>query len=478
MSAHDLFPGAGIESELILIDHLAARAGRGGKRALSGGVASSLSGSALWLEHAPVRERIVTVQRTWSWQAAWLASSLMLGTLTAQTARAETSGDRTRVELRIIDARSGSPLAGARVKDDQGHVLGTSGLGGGLQIQLPTTLDGPLQIERNGYRSLPLLHTQLRRTNLVTLQPGAAKPVVVAQNPEATGHDGEHHDDKAHGHEAKADHHDDKAHGHEAKADHHDDTAHGHEAKADHHDDKAHGHETKADHHDDKAHGHEAKADHHAKKAHGHEAKADHHAKKAHGHEAKADHHAKKAHGHEAKADPHAKKAHGHEAKADPHDEAAHAPAAPAEDLHGEAPQAPATAEVVEAAAHEDVVEATVPPAPADKPRAASSYRVRRGDSLWSIATRELGSGYRWRSIVALNQDSLPNPRLIQPGMTLEMPTSGAARSIKVRPGDSLWLLAERHLGSGQKWRSLYQLNRGKIANPSVIRVGTRLLLP
>jgi LysM repeat protein len=450
MSAHDLFPGAGIESELILIDHLAARAGRGRKLALTGGVASSLSGSALWLEHAPVRERIVTVQRTWSWQAAWLASSLMLGTLTAQSARAETSADRTRVELRIIDARSGSPLAGARVKDDQGHVLGTSGLGGGLQIQLPSSLDGPLQIERNGYRSLPLLHTQLRRTNLVTLQPGAAKPIVVAQNPEATAHDGEHHDDKAHGHEAKAEHHDDKAHGHEAKAEHHDDKAHGHEAKADHHDDKAHGHEAKADHHDKKAHGHDAKADHHDKKAHGHDAKAEHHDKKAHGHDAKAEHHAGEA----------------------------HAPAAPAEDLHAEDPQVPATAEVVEAAAHEDVVEASVPPATEEKPQASGTYRVRRGDSLWSIATRELGSGYRWRSIVALNQDRLPNPRLIQPGMTLEMPTSGAARSIKVRPGDSLWLLAERHLGSGQKWRSLYQLNRGKIANPSVIRVGTRLLLP
>ena len=154
MSGHDLFPGAGIESELILIDHLASRAGRGRSRALTGVVGSSIASSSLWLDHAPIRERVNTTTRTWSWQTACLASSLLLGTLSSQTARAETASDRARVELRIIDARSGSPLAGARVKDDQGRVLGTSGLGGGLQIQLPTGLDGPLQIERNTISSL------------------------------------------------------------------------------------------------------------------------------------------------------------------------------------------------------------------------------------------------------------------------------------------------------------------------------------
>ena len=111
--AQDLFPGAGIDSELVLIHHLAARAGRGRTRVLAGSVATSLVGSSLWIEHAPIRERVVSSTRTWSWQAAWLAASLMLGTVSAQTAKAETSSERTRVELRIIDARSGTPLAGA-----------------------------------------------------------------------------------------------------------------------------------------------------------------------------------------------------------------------------------------------------------------------------------------------------------------------------------------------------------------------------
>ena len=207
MSAHDAFPGIGIDTELILIDHFASRARRGRTRSLQAGVAGSVRASSIWQEHAPIRERIIT-RRAWSWQATWLATSLLLGSLSSQAAQAETSVERTRVELRIIDARSGSPLAGARVKDDQGHVLGTTGLGGGLQIQLPSNLDGPIQIEKNGYRSLPLLHTQLRRTNLVTMQPGPAKPLVVAQ----AAHDGEHGHGATDAHEPAAKHHDDKAH--------------------------------------------------------------------------------------------------------------------------------------------------------------------------------------------------------------------------------------------------------------------------
>jgi DNA-binding SARP family transcriptional activator len=57
------------------------------------------------------------------------------------------------------------------------------------------------------------------------------------------------------------------------------------------------------------------------------------------------------------------------------------------------------------------------------------TYRVRPGDSLWRIAERELGSGFRWREIYRVNQGkrfadgrSLTNPRLIYPGWVLDLP--------------------------------------------------------
>jgi two-component SAPR family response regulator len=62
------------------------------------------------------------------------------------------------------------------------------------------------------------------------------------------------------------------------------------------------------------------------------------------------------------------------------------------------------------------------------------TYRVRQGDSLWRIAERQLGSGFRWREIFRLNEGrrfpddrSLIDPHLIFPGWVLELPeTEGA----------------------------------------------------
>jgi DNA-binding SARP family transcriptional activator len=56
-------------------------------------------------------------------------------------------------------------------------------------------------------------------------------------------------------------------------------------------------------------------------------------------------------------------------------------------------------------------------------------YRVRPGDSLWRIAERELGSGFRWREIYLLNEGkqfadgrSLTDPHLICPDWLLDVP--------------------------------------------------------
>jgi two-component SAPR family response regulator/LysM repeat protein len=62
------------------------------------------------------------------------------------------------------------------------------------------------------------------------------------------------------------------------------------------------------------------------------------------------------------------------------------------------------------------------------------TYRVQPGDSLWRIAERELGSGFQWREIYRLNEGrryadgrSLTNPHLIYPGWVLELPKTNEA---------------------------------------------------
>ncbi len=50
------------------------------------------------------------------------------------------------------------------------------------------------------------------------------------------------------------------------------------------------------------------------------------------------------------------------------------------------------------------------------------SYRVKDEDSLWRIATAELGSGGRYLEIKDLNSGTLSDENALQPGMTLILP--------------------------------------------------------
>ena len=47
-----------------------------------------------------------------------------------------------------------------------------------------------------------------------------------------------------------------------------------------------------------------------------------------------------------------------------------------------------------------------------------------------------------------------------------------------VQPGDTLWALAERHLGDGHRWSELFDLNRDQLVDPNVIEAGQVLRLP
>lgn len=60
-----------------------------------------------------------------------------------------------------------------------------------------------------------------------------------------------------------------------------------------------------------------------------------------------------------------------------------------------------------------------------DRPAAlpqAKTYTVQGGDSLWAIARKQLGDGNRWKEIYELNRDKVSNPNLIHPGQVLTLP--------------------------------------------------------
>lgn len=59
---------------------------------------------------------------------------------------------------------------------------------------------------------------------------------------------------------------------------------------------------------------------------------------------------------------------------------------------------------------------------PAGNAPKKKTYTVKRGDCLWNIAKQYLGSGSRYKEIYNLNRDKIKNPNLIYPGQVLTLP--------------------------------------------------------
>ena len=56
----------------------------------------------------------------------------------------------------------------------------------------------------------------------------------------------------------------------------------------------------------------------------------------------------------------------------------------------------------------------------------AATYTVRKGDSLWRIASEQLGSGAKWQEIYEANKDTVKDPNLIYVDQVLEIPGAPA----------------------------------------------------
>lgn len=61
---------------------------------------------------------------------------------------------------------------------------------------------------------------------------------------------------------------------------------------------------------------------------------------------------------------------------------------------------------------------------------AAAEYTVVKGDSLWRIAKQHLGSGLKWKEIYEANKDQIKDPNLIYVGQVLSMPDAGQSNPV------------------------------------------------
>ncbi len=81
-------------------------------------------------------------------------------------------------------------------------------------------------------------------------------------------------------------------------------------------------------------------------------------------------------------------------------------------------------------------------------------------------------------SVVATALAGLPLPDRAS-GTAHRGGRAATAAIVTVRPGDTLWAIAEEHLGAGDRWPELYALNRAVVgADPDLIQPAQRLRLP
>jgi hypothetical protein len=118
-------------------------------------------------------------------------------------------------------------------------------------------------------------------------------------------------------------------------------------------------------------------------------------------------------------------------------------------------------------------------------PAAAATHEVRAGETLSSISRTLFGSPAGWRRLYQANRHHLANPHRLVPGTILQIPDAGASPPpvttsghVIVRPGDTLFSLAKRHLGNGKRWPELWAGIRHRLASPAHLPVGLAIPLP
>lgn len=121
----------------------------------------------------------------------------------------------------------------------------------------------------------------------------------------------------------------------------------------------------------------------------------------------------------------------------------------------------------------------------------STSHTVTAGETLWSIATSTIGSGYNWVDIRDANKLTSPDKievgqQLLIPSVAKREPGQINSASVEVkRPadgkytvvkGDSLWKISVAVYGTGFRWTEIAKANN--LSNPNLIFTGNVLTLP
>lgn len=67
---------------------------------------------------------------------------------------------------------------------------------------------------------------------------------------------------------------------------------------------------------------------------------------------------------------------------------------------------------------------------------------------------------------------------IIEKEEELESLVKVSKKEYTIQKGDTLWKIAKEQLGSGHRWKYLYEINKAKIKNPDKLRAGITIIIP
>lgn len=67
---------------------------------------------------------------------------------------------------------------------------------------------------------------------------------------------------------------------------------------------------------------------------------------------------------------------------------------------------------------------------------------------------------------------------LVETKETVESGVKVSTKEYTIQPNDSLWKIAQKEMGNGNRWQYLYEINKDRIKNPNKLKKGTVIVIP
>lgn len=131
---------------------------------------------------------------------------------------------------------------------------------------------------------------------------------------------------------------------------------------------------------------------------------------------------------------------------------------------------------------------------------------VQLDDNYWTISRRSYGTARYFSALALYNQDRIPDPRKLRPGMKVLIPEPGILKerypelfrdqqpkhqkpagfflqedgtpAYRIGERETLSEISQKHLGRASRWIQIYRMNQNLLQDPNSLKPGTVIVLP